>query len=142
MGMRGFVSMRGMFDEESADSALKRIDAWERSAAKRAEQAQDLALRTSEMSATVRSRDGLVEVSIGAEGQLTNVNLDERTRQQPAATTARTIMETLEAARAKLIRQFDAATAETLGADSETGRMLVESLRRRLGPPTEAPGEL
>jgi hypothetical protein len=35
----------GMFDGESADEALERIDEWERSLGRRAEQAQELARR-------------------------------------------------------------------------------------------------
>lgn len=125
--------MPRMFGDESMDGALERIDEWERSISRRAEQAQALARRTSGMSATARSRDGLVEVTVGAEGQLAELHLDERTRQRSAAATARTIMETVQAAKLDLIRQFEAATAETVGADSETGRTLTESLRRRLG---------
>jgi hypothetical protein len=126
-----------MLGDESVDSALERIDEWQRSAERRAEQAQALARQTSGMSATARSRDGRVEVTVGPEGRLTQLLLDERTRQQSAAATASTIMETLRAAEDILIRKFDAAAAETVGADSETGRMLADSLRRRLGRPTE-----
>jgi DNA-binding protein YbaB len=122
-----------MFGDESMDSALERIARWERSAAQRAEHAQALAIRTSELSATARSSDGLIELTVGAEGQLTHLHLDEQTRRQPADTTARSIMQALQAAKEGLLRQFDTATAETVGAESETGRMLAESLRRRLG---------
>jgi hypothetical protein len=57
----------GMFDGESADEALERIDEWERSLGRRAEQAQELARRTAELTATARSRDGLVEVTVDTE---------------------------------------------------------------------------
>ncbi|TDO38929.1 YbaB/EbfC DNA-binding family protein [Paractinoplanes brasiliensis] len=129
--------MRGMFGDDTLDSALARIDDWERSIADRAERARALALRTSDLSATARSRDGLVEVTVGAEGQLLQLRLDERTRQQSSATTANSIMETLQAAKDQLLREFEEATAETVGPDSETGRALTEALRRRLGPPAE-----
>ncbi|GID26293.1 YbaB/EbfC family nucleoid-associated protein [Paractinoplanes brasiliensis] len=126
-----------MFGDDTLDSALARIDDWERSIADRAERARALALRTSDLSATARSRDGLVEVTVGAEGQLLQLRLDERTRQQSSATTANSIMETLQAAKDQLLREFEEATAETVGPDSETGRALTEALRRRLGPPAE-----
>jgi len=121
-----------MFDELSADDALQRIDEWEQSIARRAEQARSLAAHTAELTAKVRSRDGLVEVIVGSDGQVQRIELDERTRQQSAAATSRTIMETLRAANADLLRQFEEATAATVGAESETGRMLVAGLRRRL----------
>ena len=124
-----------MFGDDTVDSALERIGDWERSIADRTEQARALALRASDLSATARSRDGLVEVTVGAEGQLTRLRLDERTRQQSSAATARSIMETLQAAKDDLVRQFEEATAGTVGPDSETGRALAEGLRRRLGAP-------
>jgi DNA-binding protein YbaB len=123
----------GMFDGESADEALERIDEWERSLGRRAEQAQELARRTAELTATARSRDGLVEVTVGATGRVERIHLDERTRQQSAEVTARDLMETLRAANAALLKQFQETTAETVGAETETGRMLVAGLRKRLG---------
>jgi hypothetical protein len=124
----------GMFDDESASNALDRIDEWERSVSLRAEQARALARRAAEISATARSPDGLVEVTVGAEGQIKRLHLEERTREHSAAATAGKIMATLGAAKAELIQLFDEVTAETVGADSETGRMLMASLRERLGP--------
>jgi len=127
----------GMFDGESADQALERIDQWERSLSRRAEQAKELARRTAELTATARSRDGLVEVTVGADGRVERIHLDERTRQQPAETTARDLMETLRAANASLVKQFREITAETVGSETETGRMLVAGLAKRLGEPDE-----
>jgi DNA-binding protein YbaB len=126
-----------MFDGESADAALERIDAWEQSLARRAEQAQELARRTSELTGTARSRDGLVEVTVDAEGRITSIHLDETTRQQSAEATSRTLMETVRAASSSLFKQFQEVTADTVGADTETGRMLVAALRKRLGEPDE-----
>lgn len=123
----------GVFDGESAGEALERIDEWERSLSRRAEQAQELARRTADLTATARSRDGLVEVTVGAEGRVERIHLDERTRQQPAETTARDLMETLRAATALLFKQFQEATADTVGAETETGQMLIAGLRKRLG---------
>jgi DNA-binding protein YbaB len=145
----GFISLRmdrhryhvRVFDDESVTEALKRIDEWERSIVHRAEQAQLLARQTAEMSATARSRDGLVEVTVDAEGQMTRLHLEEETRQQSATATARTIMETTRAAKVELLKKFDEATAETVGADNETGRVLSTALRKRLGPVTDIPDD-
>jgi DNA-binding protein YbaB len=126
-----------MFDGESAGEALERIDEWERSLGRRAEQARELARRSAELTGTARSRDGLVEVTVGSEGRVERIHLDERTRQQPAEDTARTLMETLRAASAALLKQFQEVTAETVGAETETGRMLMAGLQKRLGEPDE-----
>jgi hypothetical protein len=42
-------------------------------------------------------------------------------------------METLRAANASLLKQFQEITAETVGAETETGRMLMAGLHKRLG---------
>jgi DNA-binding protein YbaB len=123
-----------MFDGESADEALGRIDEWERSLADRAEQAREL---TAGLTATARGGDGLVEVTVGPEGRVERIHLDERIRQQPAETTARDLMATLRAADAALLKQFQEITAETVGAETDTGRMLMAGLRKRLGEPDE-----
>jgi DNA-binding protein YbaB len=126
-----------MFDGLSASEALERIDEWERSLARRAEQAQELARRTAGLTATARSHDGLVEVTVGSEGRVERLHLDERIRQQSADVTARTVLRILRAANASLVTQFEEATAETVGVETETGRMLLAGLRERLGQPDE-----
>lgn len=121
-----------MFDNEPAAEAMARIDEWEHALQRRAEQAQSLTQRTEGLSATARSDDRLVEVTVSSNGQLLDLRLDEDIRHQSAATTAREILATLRRARTDLLRQFDEATAETVGADSETGRALMRSIRARL----------
>jgi hypothetical protein len=69
----------GMFDgEAAAGDALQRIDEWERSLGQRAEQAQELARKIAELTVTAHSSDGLVEVTVGAEGRVGSIHLDER----------------------------------------------------------------
>ena len=66
----------------------RRVRRWERSLDCRAGQARELARRTAGLTVTAPSRDGLVEVTVGAEGRVERIHLDERTRQQPAEVTA------------------------------------------------------
>jgi DNA-binding protein YbaB len=113
--------------------AVERIEEWERGFAERAAQAKALAERTARLSATVREADGLVEVTVGSDGQVTGLRLDEEIRRQPASTTARQILAAVRAAKADLLRQFGEVTAETVGADSETGRAVLAGLAARLG---------
>jgi DNA-binding protein YbaB len=113
--------------------AVERIEEWERGFAERAAQAKALAERTARLSATVREADGLVEVTVGSDGQVTGLRLDEEIRRQPAPTTARQILAAVRAAKADLLRQFGEVTAETVGADSETGRAVLAGLAARLG---------
>lgn len=121
-----------MSDEFWVGPAVERIDEWERGFAERAAQAKALAERTARLSATVREADGLVEVTVGSNGQVTGLRLDEEIRRQPAATTARQILAAIRAAKADLARQFGEVTAETVGADSETGRAVLAGLAASL----------
>ncbi|WP_433299206.1 YbaB/EbfC family nucleoid-associated protein [Actinoplanes sp. CA-030573] len=111
---------------------MERIDEWEREFAERAAQAKALAERTAGLSATAEDADGLIEVTVGSNGQVTGLRLDEGIRRQPAATTARQILAAIRAAKAELTRQFQLVTAETVGVDSETGRAVMAGLAARL----------
>jgi DNA-binding protein YbaB len=121
-----------MSDELWTGPAVERIDGWERGFAARAAQAKALAERTAGLLATAEEADGLIEVTVGSNGQVTGLRLDEGIRRQPAATTARQIMAAIRAAKAELTRQFRSITAETVGVDSETGRAVMAGLAARL----------
>lgn len=122
-----------MSDEGWAEPSLERIDEWERGFAVRAAEAKALAERTSQLSATASDRDALVEVTVGSNGQVTDLRLDERIRRQPAATTARQILVAMRAAQEDLVRKISEAAAETVGMESETGRAVLAGLHARLG---------
>jgi DNA-binding protein YbaB len=112
--------------------SLDRIDEWERGFAERAAQAKALADRTAQLSATARGGDGLIEVAVGPNGQITELRLDEDIRRQPAATTAREILLTVRAAQRALLGQVEEAATETVGADSPTGKAVLGGLSARL----------
>ena len=120
-----------MFDGSELDATERRIDDWQAGLARRAAQAHDLAARLAGLTASARSDDGLVTVPVGADGSMTGLDLDEEVRRRPAAATARQILATLAAARADLTARATTVTAETVGADSETGRAVLASLARR-----------
>jgi DNA-binding protein YbaB len=120
-----------MFDGPDLDAAERLVDDWQAGFEQRAAQARELAARLAELSASARSDDGLVTVTVGAGGALTGLQLDEEVRRQPAAETARQILATLAAAQAELTTRATAITDETVGADSETGKAVIASLTRR-----------
>jgi hypothetical protein len=72
-------------------------------------------------------------VTVGSDGQITDLRLDEGIHRQPAATTAHQILVAVNAAKASLAREFAQATAETVGLETATGRALMNSLKVRLG---------
>jgi hypothetical protein len=136
-----FFDGRGGAVIDGADTgpSLDRIDEWERGFAERAAQAKALAERTAQLSATARGDNGLIEVTVGPNGQITDLRLDEEIRRQPAATTARQILSTVRAAQHALLRQVQDVTTETVGADSATGKAVLGSLSARLSVDDEEP---
>ena len=66
-----------MIDGADLGPDLDRIDAWERGFTERAAQAKALAERTAQLSATARGGDGLIDVTVGPDGQVTDLRLDE-----------------------------------------------------------------
>jgi DNA-binding protein YbaB len=132
----GYLALRGweMFDPSDLDSAERRVDDWQAGFEERAAQARLLAERLGGLTVAARSADGLVEVTVGASGSVVGLELDEEIRRQPAARTAREILATLKAAQAELTRAATAATVETLGADSETGRAVIAGFAARERP--------
>ncbi|HEV7897628.1 MAG TPA: YbaB/EbfC family nucleoid-associated protein [Planosporangium sp.] len=120
-----------MFDPSDLDSAEQWVDDWQAGFEERAAQARELAARLSELTATARSQDGLVEVTVGSSGALVGLELDEDIRRQSATKTAREILATLGAAQSAMTKAATAVTAETVGADSETGRAVIASFTAR-----------
>jgi DNA-binding protein YbaB len=116
-----------MFDE-------RQIDNWEASLAERAERARTVAQRHAALTAKVRDRDGLVEVTLGATGTLTNLVLDDRVRHQSAQTTSQQILAAVRTAQADLAQQAAQVTAEAYGKDSPTASAIMDSYRRGLNP--------
>ncbi len=124
-----------MFDGRDLDAAEQLVDDWQAGIEARAAQARELSARLAALSATARSDDELVTVTVGPSGDLVALELDERIRDRPSAETAREIMAALRAARATLTAAVTEATTDTMGADSATGQAIIASYTGRLGEP-------
>jgi DNA-binding protein YbaB len=124
---------RSMFDGRDLDEAERMVDDWQAGIEERAVQARALSARLGSLTATAQSEDELVKVTVGASGTMSDLTLEEGIRDRPAAETARAILATLRAAQASLTRAATQATAETVGADSETGKAVIASYAARQG---------
>ena len=126
-----------MFDGRDLDEAERLVDDWQAGFEERATQARELAARLAALTATARSEDDLVTVTVGGSGAIAGLALEEGIRDQPAVDTARTILATLRAAQAALTKAATDVTAETVGADTETGRAVIASYVARQSPADE-----
>jgi DNA-binding protein YbaB len=119
-----------MFDSRALDGTQRLVDDWQAGFEHRAAQAQLLAGRLAVATASARSSDGLVEVTVGPSGAVADLHLDEAIRRRSAERTAQEIMATIAAARAALAELAAAAVADTVGTDSEVGRAVLSSYQR------------
>jgi DNA-binding protein YbaB len=126
-----------MFDGRDLDEAERLVDQWQAGFEERAAQARALGTRLAALTATAESEDGLVSITVGASGGISDLTLKEGIRDQPAATTARKILATLRDAQATLTAAATEATAETVGAESETGKAIIASYAARRGSADE-----
>jgi DNA-binding protein YbaB len=122
-------------DEASLDAAERWVDDWQAGIAERAARAKELSERVAQLSATARSGDGLVEVTVSASGVVSGLSLDERVRDWPAARIAEQVMAVMRAAHERLTEQVTEATADTVGLDDPAGRAVVESFASRVHGP-------
>ena len=122
-----------MFDGRDLDEAERLVDDWQAGFEERAAQARALSARLGSLTATATSEDELVTVTVGASGAISDLELEEGIRDRPATETARAILATLREAQASLTKAATEVTAETIGADSETGKAVIASYVARQG---------
>jgi DNA-binding protein YbaB len=120
-------------DDTDLDAAERWVDDWESGIAEHAAKAKALSQRVAALSATARSDDGLVEVTVASSGVVTRLHLDERVCGWSAARIAEQVMAVMHAAHRRLTEQVTEATAETIGLDDPAGRAVVASFAQRSG---------
>ena len=104
---------------------------WNSQASGRAEATAALADRVAGLAASATGGDGAIHVSVNSSGNVTELELDDRARRLPGADLAAEIMLTMRRAQAGLGERVAAAVEETVGAESETGRAVLESFVQR-----------
>ena len=104
------------------------IDDWESTIQTRAAQAKEFAERAAGLTATARSADGAIGVTVDSSGGLAKLELSERIRSRPAHETSDQIVATLRAAQARLA-QLMAEAADEVGGD--VGRTVAASYASR-----------
>jgi hypothetical protein len=121
-------------DEADLRAAERWVDDWQSGIEERAAAARALSERVAGLTATARSADGLVEVTVASSGLLTGLRLAEAIRRRPAAQTSAEILAVSRAALARLAERVAEAVQETVGRDSATGRAVMGSFAARISP--------
>jgi len=113
------------------------VDTWAASISERARAAQELSERVSVLSVSASGRDGAVRVTVAGSGVMTDLRMDDRVLHWPASEIAAQVMSVMRRAQASLASRVAEIADETVGADSETGRAVVDGFVRRFPEPPD-----
>ena len=121
------------------DDAEDWVRSWSGQASGRAEAARALADRVSVLTATATGADRAVRVTVGSSGAVTGLELDDRVQRMTGAQLSEEILRVMRRAQAGLADEVARAVAETVGADTETGRAVLDSYTQRFPAEPDAP---
>ncbi|GII22650.1 YbaB/EbfC family nucleoid-associated protein [Planosporangium mesophilum] len=113
------------------DDAEAWLESWTAGVSAQAERAAALSRRVAALTGSATSTDRSIKVSVGASGQVEGLELDDRVQRLPGAELARQIMTVMRAAQAHLAAQVAGEVQATVGADTETGRAVINSFESR-----------
>ncbi|WP_035738903.1 YbaB/EbfC family nucleoid-associated protein [Glycomyces arizonensis] len=122
------------------EASRDRLQAWKGRIDQLATDTQAMSDRFEDLKVTVSDPNHMVEVTVDSSGSLVDLRLSERSRRVETEFVSRTILETVQAAKAQIAERSAEIVAETLGEDSPAGRAIAERVRRRLMPETGAEG--
>ena len=99
-----------------------------------------LANRMATLTSSADGRDGAIRVTVASSGNLTGLELDDRVQGYTGVDLAAAILRVMRRAQAGLVDRVAAAVGETVGAESETGRAVLDSFTQRFAAsPEQAP---
>lgn len=123
------------------DSAEQWLDDWQSKAREQLFQAQEMATRVGDLKATAENTDRSVSVTVESNGVPTAIKLSEAVTNWYPERIANEILATMRKAQAQLTAAVADVANATIGADSETGRAILETYHNRFPSEPEAPQE-
>ena len=122
------------------DAAEDWLDSWVAGVDAQAARTAELARQVSALTATARSDDESITVTVGSNGQVEDLELDDRVHRLSGRDLSRQILAVMRTAQRRLSEQVAAEVQRTVGTDTETGRAVIDAFDRRF-PEPEAPDE-
>lgn len=113
------------------EDALRRVEEWKTRADALAQNALAASEGLQALTATASDDNEAVRITVNADGVMTEIHLSSRVQKQSAHHTEAAVLETYRKAQAKLAEAAAAVIAESVGADSATGRALMSGFERR-----------
>jgi hypothetical protein len=121
------------------DAAEEWLEHWTAGVSAQAERAAALSRRVAALTGTAQHADGSIKVTVGSSGQVESLELDDRVQQLRGAELARRILTVMRRAQSDLAGRVAGEVQATVGADTETGRAVIQSFASRF--PAEDAGE-
>ena len=113
---------------------------WNQNIQERAARYQEMATRVQGMTISERSSDGSVELTIGSNGILQNLVINESAAGKRMSEVSGEIMKLLQRAQSKIPALLQEAMAETIGTQDETANVLFNEAKKNFpAPPAEDP---
>jgi hypothetical protein len=124
---------------EGVDSAEEWLDDWASRSNAQAARSVELSRRVAALTGDAEGRDGAIRVGVGSAGQVERLELDDRVRTLSGVELADEIMTVIRKAQAALSARVAETVQDTVGADTEAGRAVINSFELRF--PREREGE-
>jgi DNA-binding protein YbaB len=117
----------------SGDDAVARLQERQAAFQRTVAATQEMATRMQALTATASDANGLVTVAVDSGGVLLKADFSARIQRTAPEAVSRALMEALAQAKQRVAAQTQEVIADTVGADSETGRAVAQDLQTRLG---------
>lgn len=120
------------------DAAEEWLDSWTAQVDAQAQRSVELSRRVAALDASAEGRDGSIRVRVRSTGQVEQLDLDDRVHELSGPRLAAEIMSVMRRAQSALSSRVADEVRATVGADTETGRAVIQSFDTRFPtPPAE-----
>jgi DNA-binding protein YbaB len=114
------------------DEIMAGIDRWAQGFAEKAQRYQTAQQQTEQLRLTASSQNGVVRVTVGADGNVTGLELGNRVRTMPPEDLAAQILDTMRRAQSGIADRVGEVMAEQLGDEDRLTRAeMLDTLRTR-----------
>jgi DNA-binding protein YbaB len=124
------------------DDVMASVDRWAQGLADKAQRYQAAQQETEQLRLTASSANGVVRVTVGADGNVTGLELGNKVRTMPPEDLAAQILDTMRRAQAGIAdRVSEVMTAQLGDEDQQTRAEMLGSLRTRFPRQDDEPEE-
>jgi DNA-binding protein YbaB len=114
------------------DEVMAGIDRWAAGLAEKAQRYQAAQQQTEQLRLTASSANGVVRVTVAADGNITGLELSDKIQTMPPGDVAAQILDTIRRAQSGIAERVSEVMTEQLGdEDMQTRAVLLDNLRAR-----------